>query len=74
MKLNHRTEDKRIIVRANKGGGLLDLKRFNKVYGTDFKKEVAHAIGFKYIVIHLDNTIAYCDRYTEQFTFFNLNK
>ena len=74
MKLNHTTQDKRIIVRANNGGGLLDLQRFNEVHGTAFKKEVAHAIGFKYIVIQLDNTLAYCDRYTEQFKFFNLNK
>ena len=68
-----KTIDNRHIKRPRKNGTLLNLYRFNKKYNTNFKKEISHIIGFKFIIIRLDDTLAYYNRFNENFTFKNLN-
>ena len=68
-----KTKDNRHIKRPRNNGTLLNLTRFNQVHNTNFKKEISHIIGYKFIIIKLDNTLAYYNRFNENFTFKNLN-
>ena len=53
---------------------ILNLNQFNKFHGTNYKKELGNINGFKYIIIKLDNTLAYYDKITQITTFYNLKR
>ena len=47
---------------------MIDLNRFNKYLGTDFKVLKGCINGLKYVVIAVDNSLVYYDKDQQNFT------
>ena len=52
---------------------MINLKRFNKHYGLNYKKIKGSINGFKYAILKVDNSIIYFNKESYKIRIHNLN-
>ena len=51
---------------------MIDVKRFNKYYGLDYKELKGSINGYKFAILKLDNSIIYFNKETYKIRIYNL--
>ena len=51
---------------------MINIKRFNKCYGLDYKKLKGCINGYKFAILKVDNSIIYFNKETYKIRIFNL--